>query len=148
MVIEDIWWIIYRRMNYFYWVVVSRSRQDKCWKDRLYAIQYHTFVNKSLKGKWYQAGAEDRMIDRGVASYGFFYVRRRPCWSVGISSLWDWRHLSKGEPLRSLILPELCTRKHAWSARKNYSAMVGNWTRSAGRTDSELSHWAIIADYE
>ena len=25
-----------------------------------------------------------------------------------------------------------------------YSAMAGNWTRATGRTDSELSHWAIM----
>ena len=25
-----------------------------------------------------------------------------------------------------------------------YSAVAGNWTRPAGRTDSELSHWAIM----
>jgi len=27
-----------------------------------------------------------------------------------------------------------------------YSAMAGNWTRATGRTDSELSHWAIMTD--
>ena len=27
-----------------------------------------------------------------------------------------------------------------------YSAAVGNWTRATGRTDSELSHWAIMTD--
>ena len=28
-----------------------------------------------------------------------------------------------------------------------YSAAAGNWTRATGRTDSELSHWAIMTDF-
>ena len=29
-----------------------------------------------------------------------------------------------------------------------YSAVAGNWTRATGRTDSELSHWAIMTDWQ
>jgi len=37
-----------------------------------------------------------------------------------------------------------------WSDRENplkYSAVVENWTLATGRTDSELSHWAIMTAY-
>jgi len=39
------------------------------------------------------------------------------------------------------------TADHSDQPGKNplkYSAVAGNWTRATGRTDSELSHWAIM----
>ena len=52
---------------------------------------------------------------------------------------WEWRQFSKGVPPRSLILPELCARRTD-SELSHWAIM----TRATGRTDSELSHWAIM----
>jgi len=47
------------------------------------------------------------------------------------------------------LLPELCTRQRMWSAREKSLEilgweLVGNCAWATGRTDSELSHWAIM----
>jgi len=71
-----------------------------------------------------------------------------PGWSVSISwPSWNWRLFPMGHHSALMVFPELCSRQHMWSARKKflkYTAMAGNRTWATGRTDGELSRWAIM----
>lgn len=84
---------------------------------------------------------------------GLVFFRRRLGWLAGISwSSWEWRHFSKGAPLRSALWSSLhCVQgstcdKPGRNLLK-YSVTVGNWTWVTGRTASKtrsFSDWAIM----
>jgi len=117
---------------------------------------------KSVKWRWNLELKIGRIIQsrmRYPVSYRFSHINHylflaqeiclfvccRPGWFVGIRHLmssWDWKNFSKGAPLRSLVLPELCTRQHMWSAREE-SLEILRHGRGLNPGYSELSHWAI-----
>jgi len=57
-----------------------------------------------------------------------------------------WCHWGEIEPYfpATLVQVELAKCDQPEKNPLEYSAVVGNWTRATGRTDSELYHWAIM----
>jgi len=58
-----------------------------------------------------------------------------------------WCYWGKIEPFAATLAQDkLAEYDQPGRNPLEYSAVVGNWTRATGRTDSELSHWAIMTD--
>jgi len=76
-----------------------------------------------------------------------FFSCHRSGWSKGISwPSWDWRIFPKGAELRSLVLPELCTRQHMWSAReKSFDILRHGWELNPDQREDR--QWAIPLSY-
>ena len=56
-----------------------------------------------------------------------------------------WCHWREIEPFSATLAQDgLAECDQSEKNPLKYSAMAGNWTRATGRTDSELSHWAIM----
>jgi len=62
-----------------------------------------------------------------------YFVRCRPCWSVGTSwPWWDWRYFSKG-PLPG-SLPFMNRAQCLWSPREKSLELLRHGTRATGKT--------------
>jgi len=79
------------------------------------------------------------------------FLCHRPCWSVGYSwSSWDRRLYSKGVLLHSftswyfLSCVQGSTCDQSGQNPLKHSATVRDLTWGKGKTESELSHWAIM----
>jgi len=58
-----------------------------------------------------------------------------------------WCHWGEIEPFSATLAQDgLAECDQPEKNPLKYSEVAGNWTRATGRTDSELSHWAIMTD--
>ena len=116
------------------------------WQKRLFLSQWSGFLFSCLYDRaTVRSGAEIGLLSLRLnvsqgASLGDFLLAP----ACPIEKVTHWGEI---EPLSATLAQDgLAECDQPGKNPLKYSSMAGNWTRATGRTDSELSHWAIMTD--